>query len=92
MNSYIHLYTKYLHSCSSDEERDELQKACDTMKSNASQNHSNLKGLSKLKAEFNLIKKDIENRFVLKILNINFRLKIMKLSINLKAIYCIFIF
>ena len=73
MNTYIHLYTKYLHSCSSDEEIDELQKACDTMKSNASQNHSNLKGLSKLKAEFNLIKKDIENRFVLKVLNIHFR-------------------
>ena len=73
LNNYIHLYTKYLHSCSSDEERDELQKACDTMKSNASQNHSNLKGLSKLKAEFNLIKKDIENRFVLKMLNIHFR-------------------
>ena len=72
MNTY-NLYTKYLHSCSSDEERDELQKACDTMKSNASQNHSNLKGLSKLKAEFNLIKRDIENRSVIKILNINFR-------------------
>ena len=73
MNTYIHLYTKSLHSCNSDEEIDELQKACDTMKSNASQNHSNLKGLSKLKAEFNLIKKDIENRFVLKISNINSR-------------------